>query len=329
MKRVLGGVVHQLPVDLRDALLANATALAAWNDITPLARNEFICWVEDAKQKQTRTRRIRRAQEELEEGMRQPCCWPGVATANARANSQRVFTPDFGVTTIACVRRGTRRALRQRFMRTLGILLLLATSACTGATYHANAVGYEVHSPPAFLSANSHEEFHMDQTNVGVPLDVAATYFGAARDPFFGGGETYIALGVHGPFQLALDDATIGALEQGLSDGFAKSGLGVTAKEKLATTPLAVGEEVTFAPTSNEGLQRTVHARVFVAEHSVFFVFHAVDSDQANKRVFVDRRKAFFDGFHVTTPPAGNGGALQGAQVVTMGRFVGNVLVKR
>jgi hypothetical protein len=48
-KRVPGGVVHKLPVDLREALIANSTALAAWRDITPLARNEFICWVEDAK----------------------------------------------------------------------------------------------------------------------------------------------------------------------------------------------------------------------------------------------------------------------------------------
>ena len=75
--RVSGGVVHELPVDLRKALLTNDTALAAWNDITPLARNEFICWVEDAKQEKTRERRIRRTQEELEEGKRRPCCWPG------------------------------------------------------------------------------------------------------------------------------------------------------------------------------------------------------------------------------------------------------------
>ena len=40
-------------------------------------RNEFICWVEDAKQQATRDRRIRRTKEELEEGMRRPCCWPG------------------------------------------------------------------------------------------------------------------------------------------------------------------------------------------------------------------------------------------------------------
>ena len=76
-QRVPGGVVHDLPTDLRKALVSNATALEAWNDITPLARNEFICWVEDAKQQTTRERRIRRTQEELEEGMRRPCCGPG------------------------------------------------------------------------------------------------------------------------------------------------------------------------------------------------------------------------------------------------------------
>jgi hypothetical protein len=76
-KRVPGGVVHELPVDLREGLLASSKALAAWSDITPLARNEFICWVEDAKQATTRERRIRRTREELEEGMRRPCCWPG------------------------------------------------------------------------------------------------------------------------------------------------------------------------------------------------------------------------------------------------------------
>ena len=76
-QRVPGGVVHKLPADLRKALIASPTALDAWKDITPLARNEFICWVEDAKQEMTRERRIRRTQEELEEGQRRPCCWPG------------------------------------------------------------------------------------------------------------------------------------------------------------------------------------------------------------------------------------------------------------
>lgn len=76
-QRVPGGVVHKLPPDLRQALVSNDVALDAWKDITPLARNEFICWVEDAKKEETRERRIRRTQEELEKGMRRPCCWPG------------------------------------------------------------------------------------------------------------------------------------------------------------------------------------------------------------------------------------------------------------
>jgi hypothetical protein len=88
-ERVAGGVVHKLPVDLREALLANSAALAAWRDITPLARNEFICWVEDAKQEITRKRRIRRTQEELEEGQRRPCCWPGCKAPRAHGSVSR------------------------------------------------------------------------------------------------------------------------------------------------------------------------------------------------------------------------------------------------
>lgn len=72
-----GGVVHDLPSDLCAVLSSSSVALSAWQDITPLARNEFICWVEDAKQERTRDRRIRRTLEELESGQRRPCCWPG------------------------------------------------------------------------------------------------------------------------------------------------------------------------------------------------------------------------------------------------------------
>ena len=76
-QQVATGVVHELPDDLQVALVADAEVLALWTDITPLARNEFICWVEDAKQDKTRQRRIRRTCEELLEGKRRPCCWPG------------------------------------------------------------------------------------------------------------------------------------------------------------------------------------------------------------------------------------------------------------
>ncbi|MDI9314343.1 MAG: YdeI/OmpD-associated family protein [Hydrotalea sp.] len=68
---------HKMPKDLQAALLADAQTKILWDDITPLARNEFICWVEDAKKPETRARRIRRTCEELLEGKRRPCCWPG------------------------------------------------------------------------------------------------------------------------------------------------------------------------------------------------------------------------------------------------------------
>jgi hypothetical protein len=69
--------VHALPGDFRAALLASAPALAAWRVITPLARNEFVCWVLDAKLAATRARRIARACDSLGAGKRRPCCWPG------------------------------------------------------------------------------------------------------------------------------------------------------------------------------------------------------------------------------------------------------------
>ncbi|WJY73655.1 YdeI/OmpD-associated family protein [Corynebacterium auriscanis] len=76
---VAGGVVHALPADLGEALRAEPATLELWQNLTPLGRNEFICWVTSAKKAETRARRIRRTREELEEGMRRPCCWPGCA----------------------------------------------------------------------------------------------------------------------------------------------------------------------------------------------------------------------------------------------------------
>jgi uncharacterized protein YdeI (YjbR/CyaY-like superfamily) len=76
-KEIPTGTVHKMPADLRKALVADRKVLALWTDITPLARNEFICWVENAKQFDTRNRRIKRTCEELLEGKRRPCCWIG------------------------------------------------------------------------------------------------------------------------------------------------------------------------------------------------------------------------------------------------------------
>jgi uncharacterized protein YdeI (YjbR/CyaY-like superfamily) len=74
---IAGGVVHALPTDLEEALKRHPQALATWRDITPLARNEWICWVQSAKKAETRRKRILWGCSNLEEGKRRPCCWPG------------------------------------------------------------------------------------------------------------------------------------------------------------------------------------------------------------------------------------------------------------
>ena len=76
-KKIPGGVVHDLPADMEEALIADSKALAAWEDITPLARNEWICWVTIVKKPETRKDHVRRTVTHLKEGMRRPCCWPG------------------------------------------------------------------------------------------------------------------------------------------------------------------------------------------------------------------------------------------------------------
>jgi hypothetical protein len=76
-KEISGGVVHELPEDLRKALAADAAALAAWEDLTPLARNEWICWTISVKKQETRSQHVERVRAELKEGMRRPCCWMG------------------------------------------------------------------------------------------------------------------------------------------------------------------------------------------------------------------------------------------------------------
>lgn len=72
-----GGLVHDLPDDLVAALTKSDEVVKLWEDLTVIARNEFICWIENAKQEKTRARRIRRTVEELLEGQKRPCCWAG------------------------------------------------------------------------------------------------------------------------------------------------------------------------------------------------------------------------------------------------------------
>ncbi len=74
---VSGGVVHATPPDLSKALAADLKAWEIWENLTPLARNEWICWTTSVQKDKTRGEHIKRVVGELKEGMRRPCCWAG------------------------------------------------------------------------------------------------------------------------------------------------------------------------------------------------------------------------------------------------------------
>jgi hypothetical protein len=84
-RSIPGGVVHDLPDDLQKVLSSDSQALAAWENITPLARNEWICWVTIVKKAETRKEHVKRMVKKLKEGMRRPCCWPGCPHRRTKA----------------------------------------------------------------------------------------------------------------------------------------------------------------------------------------------------------------------------------------------------
>ncbi len=71
------GTAHKLPADLRKALTSSSLVLAKWESLTPLARNEWICWTINVKTDETRKKHVKRVVSELLEGKRRSCCWVG------------------------------------------------------------------------------------------------------------------------------------------------------------------------------------------------------------------------------------------------------------
>ena len=82
------GTVHEAREDLQAALQSDPKVFSLWKRLTPLSRNEFICWVDDAKQSRTRQRRIERTCDELLEGKKRPCCWAGCIHRTDKAPSR-------------------------------------------------------------------------------------------------------------------------------------------------------------------------------------------------------------------------------------------------
>lgn len=89
-KEISGGTVHTIPADLKKALVSDPKALALWESLTPLARNEWICWTTFVKQQKTRDEHVSRVISELRDGMRRPCCWLGCIHRTDKAISPSV-----------------------------------------------------------------------------------------------------------------------------------------------------------------------------------------------------------------------------------------------
>ena len=86
---ILSGVVHEIPEDMAQVLTADLDLLELWNNLTPIQRNEWICWVTIVKTAETRSEHIQRMIEEIQEGKKKPCCWPGCPHRNP--NAQKWF----------------------------------------------------------------------------------------------------------------------------------------------------------------------------------------------------------------------------------------------
>ena len=88
VEKIADGTVHKLPVDLKQSLNFDHNALSVWQSLTPLARNEWICWTVSVKQKKTRDNHVNRVISELKNGKRRPCCWMGCIHRDDKPISQ-------------------------------------------------------------------------------------------------------------------------------------------------------------------------------------------------------------------------------------------------
>ena len=64
-----------VPPDLGAALAAHPAAKATWDDVTALARRDWIQWITSGKKAETRGKRIAVACDKLAKGQRRACCF--------------------------------------------------------------------------------------------------------------------------------------------------------------------------------------------------------------------------------------------------------------
>ncbi len=86
-REISSGTAHTIPEDLRKALSSDPKAFVVWEDVTPLSRNEWICWTISVKMPEKRKEHVDRVVSELKEGKRRPCCWFGCTHRKDKALS--------------------------------------------------------------------------------------------------------------------------------------------------------------------------------------------------------------------------------------------------
>ena len=65
----------KVPTDLRKVLAAAPLAETVWKSLPPIARRDFIFWIESARLPETRKRQVTSVPSRLASGKRRPCCF--------------------------------------------------------------------------------------------------------------------------------------------------------------------------------------------------------------------------------------------------------------
>ncbi len=71
--------MHKIPKDLNNVLNSDHNIFRIWKSLTPISKNEWICWLISVKKTETRVKHLKRLCEDLQNGKKRPCCWPGCA----------------------------------------------------------------------------------------------------------------------------------------------------------------------------------------------------------------------------------------------------------
>jgi len=91
-KIISNGTVHKTPKDLQKIIVTTPDVYDVWEDITSLARNEWICWIESTKKTETKERRIKIMIDKFSKGHRRPCCWAGCPHRQKTASYLKRFS---------------------------------------------------------------------------------------------------------------------------------------------------------------------------------------------------------------------------------------------